>query len=262
MLDIVVFGATGFVGRLVARYLVANKPPGVTVGIAGRSRAKLEALGLDVPIIVADASDPAELASSARVVCTTVGPYWPNGLGLVDACIARGTDYCDLTGEIIFAHASVERHERAKESGARIVHSVGFDSIPSDLGTYLLFERLGELKDTTLVVKALKGGFSGGTLASMKGQIDELSGHKRTVLDPHSLGGTDTTKDFRSVTNDPEHGWIGPFVMATYNTRIVRRSSELLGYGPDFAYREVSAYGNPVVAAGLHRRASARSPRG
>ena len=100
-------------------------------------------------------------------------------------------------------------------------------------------------------MKALKGGMSGGTIASLKGQIDEMKGHKRTVFDPHSLGGTDTTKDLRTVTRDSEHGWIGPFVMATYNTRIVRRSSELLNYGPDFAYREVSAYSNPVIAAGF-----------
>jgi len=251
MLDIVVFGATGFVGRLVAEYLLANKPQDVTVGLAGRSREKLEKLGLDAPLIVADANEPEDLAQQARVVCSTVGPYWPNGLKLVDACIARGTHYCDLTGEILFTHASVERHQRAKEAGARIVHSVGFDSIPSDLGTFLLFQQLGRLGETTLVVKALRGGLSGGTLASMKGQIDELHGHKRTVFDPHSLGGTDTTKDLRTVTRDPDFGWIGPFVMASYNTRIVRRSSALLGYGPDFAYREVSAYGNPVTAVGF-----------
>jgi short subunit dehydrogenase-like uncharacterized protein len=251
MLDIVVFGATGFVGRLVAEYLVANTPANVTVGIAGRSREKLEALNLGVPIVVADANDPGELAQQARVVCTTVGPYWPDGLKLVDACIATGTHYCDLTGEILFAYASTQRHEQAQASGARIVHSVGFDSIPSDLGTYLLFRELGELRKTTLVVKALKGGLSGGTFASMKGQIDELKDHKRTVFDPHSLGGTDTTKDLRKVVRHPEFGWIGPFVMATYNTRIVRRSSELLGYGPNFAYKEVSAYSNPVIAVGF-----------
>src|SRR6187401_1581162 len=131
MLDIVVFGATGFVGRLVAEYLVANRPAGVTVGLAGRSKAKLEALNLDAPLIVADADDPGELARSAKVVCTTVGPYWPNGLKLVDACIEHGTHYCDLTGEILFAHASTQRHEAAEQAGARIVHSVGFDSIPS-----------------------------------------------------------------------------------------------------------------------------------
>ena len=254
MLDIVVFGATGFVGRLVAEYLVAHAPAGVRVGLAGRSRTKLEALGLDCPLVVADADDPGELARSARVVCTTVGPYWPNGLKLVDACVEAGTSYCDLTGEVLFAHASVQRHDRARQTGARIVHSVGFDSIPSDLGTYLLFDAAGQLQDTTLVVKALKGGFSGGTFASMKGQIDAMRtdrGRRKVIFDPHALGGDDTTPDLRAVTRDPELGWIGPFVMATYNTRIVRRSAELLRYGPDFRYREVSAYSNPVIAFGF-----------
>src|SRR4051794_4830520 len=180
MLDIVVFGATGFVGRLVAEYLLANKPDGVTVGLAGRSQGKLERLGLDAPLIVADAENPGELATAARVVCTTVGPYWPNGLKLVDACIENGTHYCDLTGEILFAHASVERHEQAAATGARIVHSVGFDSIPSDLGTFMLFQQEGQLADTTLVVKGFRGGLSGGTLASMKGQVDEMRADRST----------------------------------------------------------------------------------
>ena len=254
MLDIVVFGATGFVGRLVAEYLIKVAPPGIAIGIAGRSREKLEALGLGLPVIVADADDPAELARSARVVATTVGPYRRRGIKLVDACIAAGTDYCDLTGEVLFVKESLERHERARETGARIVHSCGFDSIPSDLGVYLLHEAAGELGETTLVVEALRGGFSGGTLASMKGQIDELRTDqqaRRTIADPNALSPGRTTRepDVRGIART-EHGWVGPFVMATYNTRLVRRSAQLLGYGPDFAYREVQRFGNPLVAAG------------
>jgi short subunit dehydrogenase-like uncharacterized protein len=251
MLDIVVFGATGFVGRLTAEYLAAHAPEGVSIGLAGRSRERLEALGLGLPLVVADADDPGELARSARVVCTTVGPYRKRGIKLVDACIEAGSAYCDLTGEVLFAHESVSRHEAARASGARIVHSVGFDSIPSDLGTFLLFQELGQLGDTTLIVKALRGGLSGGTLASLKGQVDEMRSDRATrkvIFDPHPLGGSDETPDVRSIGRG-EFGWTGPFVMATYNTRIVRRSSELLGYGPDFRYREVSAYSNPVVAA-------------
>ena len=119
------------------------------------------------------------MARGARVVATTVGPYRGSGLPLVDACIAAGTDYADLTGEVLFVRESIERHAAAAEAGARIVHSCGFDSIPSDLGVLLLHEAArdhgdGELEDTTLVVTALKGGLSGGTLASLKGQIDEL----------------------------------------------------------------------------------------
>jgi short subunit dehydrogenase-like uncharacterized protein len=253
VLDIVVFGATGFVGRLVAEYLAEHAPPEVTVGIAGRSQDKLAALGLDLPIVVADAEHPDELAKAARVVATTVGPYRRRGIKLVDACIAAGTDYCVLTGETLFVKESIERHERAQEAGARIVHSVGFDSVPSDLGVYLLHEAVGQLGETTLVVEAMRGGFSGGTLASMKGQIDEMRTDKqarRAIADPNALSPGRSTRepDVRTVAHS-EHGWVAPFVMATYNTRIVRRSAQLLGYGPDFAYKEVQRFGNPLIAA-------------
>jgi short subunit dehydrogenase-like uncharacterized protein len=255
-LDIVVFGATGFVGRLVAEYLVEHAPQGTTIGLAGRSRAKLDRLGLELPLVIADSTDEAsldEMASRARVIATTVGPYRRDGIKLVDACIAHGTDYADLTGEILFVKESIERHERAQAAGARIVHSTGFDSIPSDLGVLMLHEAAGELGDTTLVVKALKGGLSGGTLASMKGQIDEMKtdrAARRALADPYALGGSGRGgRDLRRVARDPQHGWVGPFVMATYNTRVVRRSAQLLDYGPDFRYREISAYPTPVHAA-------------
>jgi short subunit dehydrogenase-like uncharacterized protein len=258
---IVVFGATGFVGRLVARYLAEHAPVGVAIGLAGRSPERLvrtaAELGVDWPLVVADTSDEASLAamaSSARVVATTVGPYWPAGLNLVDACIAAGTHYLDLTGEILFVHESISRHDRAGAAGTRIVHSCGFDSIPSDLGVLMLHEAGGELSDTTLVVKALKGGFSGGTLASAKGQIDQVSRNgaaRKTMFDPNALApGREPVgeRDLWRVARDPRHGWIGPFVMASYNTRVVRRSAVLLDYGPRFRYREISAYGNPVTA--------------
>jgi short subunit dehydrogenase-like uncharacterized protein len=157
-MDIVVFGATGFVGRLVAQYLAEHAPAGVTIGLAGRSPEKLERtaadLGVAWPLVVADTSDEASLAamaSGARVVTTTVGPYWPDGLKLVDACIAAATHYLDLTGEILFVRESISRHDRARASGVRIVHSCGFDSVPSDLGVLMLQEAGGEMSDTTLV---------------------------------------------------------------------------------------------------------------
>src|SRR4051794_14241963 len=125
MLDIVVFGATGFAGRLVAEYLVAHAPPGVTVGLAGRSREKLERLGLDCPLVIADAGEPEAVAKSARVVATTVGPYRKYGIGLVDACIAHGTHYCDLSGEVLFVHETIKRHADAERAGVKIVHSTG-----------------------------------------------------------------------------------------------------------------------------------------
>jgi short subunit dehydrogenase-like uncharacterized protein len=260
-MDIVVFGATGFVGRLVARYLAEHAPAGVTIGLAGRSPEKLERtameLGVDWPLVVADISDAASLAamaSGARVVATTVGPYWPAGLKLVDVCIAAGTHYLDLAGEILFVHESILRHDRAGTSGARIVHSCGFDSVPSDLGVLMLHEAGGEMGETTLVVKALKGGFSGGTLASVKGQLDEVRRNgaaRKAMFDPNALApGREPVgeRDLWRVARDPRHGWIGPVVMASYNTRVVRRSAVLLDYGPRFRYREISAYGNPVTA--------------
>jgi short subunit dehydrogenase-like uncharacterized protein len=225
-MDIVVFGATGLVGRLVAEYLTEHAPAGVTVGLAGRSPEKLELtaeeLGVDWPLVVADISDEASLAAmarGARVVATTVGPYWPAGLKLVDACIAAGTHYLDLTGEILFVRESILRHDRAGAAGARIVHSCGFDSVPSDLGVLMLHEAGSELSDTTLVVKALKGGFSGGTLTSLTGQIDEVRRNgaaRQAMLDPNALApGREPVgeRDLWRIARDPRHGWIGPFVM-------------------------------------------------
>ena len=264
MNDIVVYGATGFVGRLVAGYLASHAPPQLAIALAGRSRDKLERVKADLgrpaqdwPLVVADSGDETALdamATDAKVIATTVGPYRRDGLKLVDACIANSADYVDLTGEILFAHASITRHDRARANNVRIVHSCGFDSIPSDLGVLLLHDALGELAETTLVVAAMKGGPSGGTLASMKGQIDEATADKalrRIVFDPYSLGGTGPpTRDVTKVRRHKQLGWTGPFVMATYNTRIVRRSHSLLDYGPDFSYRELQRYKDPVTALG------------
>src|SRR5919106_3151436 len=141
-LDIVVFGATGFVGKLTAEYLAEHAPDGVKIGLGGRSEEKLarvkSELGVDWPTIVADSSDAGSMRAMAqrcRVVATTVGPYRKYGMPLVEACADAGTDYIDLTGEPLFIRESIDRcHSRAQESGARIVHCVGFDSIPSDLG--------------------------------------------------------------------------------------------------------------------------------
>jgi short subunit dehydrogenase-like uncharacterized protein len=262
MHDIVVYGATGFVGRLVAEYLATHAPEQVTIALGGRTREKLERvredLGVAWPLVVADSADEAALqamCADAKVVATTVGPYRRDGLGLVDACIANGTDYVDLTGEVLFVHESVSRHEQAGASGVRIVHSCGFDSIPSDLGTLLLHRETGELGPTTLVVAALKGGASGGTLASMKGQIDEATADKRArriVFDPYSLGGDGPpVRDLQKVARHKQLGWIGPFVMAPYNTRIVRRSHSILDYGAHFSYREVQRHRDPLTALGF-----------
>src|SRR4051794_15260005 len=277
-LDVVVFGATGFAGRLVAEHLAAHAPADVRLGLAGRSRERLQRVRdeLGVPgwaLLVADSSDAASLSALARatrVVATTVGPYWPDGLALVQACAAAGTDYVDLTGEVLFARASIDRHhDGAHSSGARIVHSCGFDSIPSDLGMLALPAAAGaELEAATLVVTGLRGGFSGGTFASMKGQFSAVRGnreHRRTVADPYALSPDRAAepdlgpqRDLDHPVRDVELGtWIAPFVMSAFNTRVVRRSNALQGwaYGRRLRYREVMGFGSgidaPVKAAAV-----------
>ncbi|MCA9519304.1 MAG: saccharopine dehydrogenase NADP-binding domain-containing protein, partial [Myxococcales bacterium] len=172
-LDLVLFGATGFTGRLVADYL-ARAPHAGRWAIAGRNREKLDALGLGVPVIVADALDPAAMADVARratAVCTTVGPFSRYGTALVAACADAGTHYCDLTAEVHWMRAMIDAHHvAAQKSGARVVHACGFDSIPSDLGTWLAQEamkaRHGRYGDrVTAYYGAQRGGVSGGTLA-------------------------------------------------------------------------------------------------
>ncbi len=276
-LDIVVFGATGFVGTLVAKHLAEHAPAELRIGLAGRSTQKLEATRAELgtaasrwPLIVADAADEdalARLAAASKVIASTVGPYAKYGLPLVHACAAAGTDYLDLTGELLFVRESIDTaHRLAVDSGARIVHSCGFDSIPSDLGVLSLHERVqadgeGELTDTTLVVRALKGGLSGGTIDSLRTQIDAVSANRslaKQLADPYALSPDRATEprladeaDSVGVGRDSAlGGWTAPFVMAPYNTRIVRRSNALLdwAYGRRFRYREVIGCGDSVVS--------------
>jgi short subunit dehydrogenase-like uncharacterized protein len=271
-LDVVVFGATGFVGRLVAAYLADHAPGGVRIGLAGRSAERLAGIrsGLGAgasawPLLVADAADPASvavLARAARVVATTVGPYRRHGLALVEACATAGTDYADLSGEVLFIRDSIDRyHDVAAGTGARIVHSCGFDSIPSDLGVLSLHQAAcadgtGDLEDTTLVVTDLKGGISGGTLASAMAQQDEAASsveRLRVVQDPYALSPDRAAEpdlggehDLDWARYERELGiWVGPFLMAGINTRVVRRSNALQGwaYGRRFRYREVTGFG-------------------
>lgn len=282
-LDVVVYGATGFVGRLTALYLAGHAPHGLRIGLAGRSESKLAALrkeaatilpaAISWPLITADAADPGSLetlATRARAIATTVGPYAKYGLPLVAACARAGTHYADLTGEVLFMRDSIDGyHDVAVESGSRIVHSCGFDSIPSDLGTLLLSEAAtadgaGALSDVTLVVRALRGGISGGTLASMKAQLDEMrvDRERRGIAsDPYSLSPDRAAEpdlgkqpDVIGVSFDHDAGsWIGPFVMAGTNTRVVRRSNALqeFAYGRRLRYREVQGFGPRPVGAVL-----------
>lgn len=281
--EVIVYGATGFVGVLVAEYLAGHAPAGTRIALSGRSAEKLEAvkgrLGVDWPILVADAADAdalATMAGRARVVITTVGPYAKFGRPLAHACAAAGTDYVDLTGEVLFARDSIdENHELARSTGARIVHSCGFDSIPSDIGVHVLHELVesdgaGELLDTTLVVTSLRGGASGGTIDSMRNQVDVLKKEpalRKVAGSPYSLSPDHTTEPklgrqsdmdtFLASDVDPGlRGTLAPFVMASYNTRVVRRSNALRGwaYGRNFKYREAMSVGaspfSPVIALG------------
>src|SRR5215207_2977153 len=200
-LDVVLFGATGFVGKLTAEYLARAAPDEARIGLAGRSREKLErvrgglgARAADWPLIVADSqygAALAELAARTTAIATTVGPYRRYGMALVEACAAAGTHYADLTGETLFMRETIERFDApARASGARIVHNCGFDSIPSDIGVLVLHEAAGKLTDTTLVVRRVRGGVSGGTLASLKGTVDEIKKDRRLmrlVADPYAL---------------------------------------------------------------------------
>jgi short subunit dehydrogenase-like uncharacterized protein len=282
--DVVVYGATGFVGKLTALYLAGAAPEGTRIALAGRSQVKLEQVRSELPgaasewpLIVADSSDAealAAMAASATAIATTVGPYYRYGLPLVEACADAGTHYADLTGETLFMRRSIDlAHERAKASGARIVHTCGFDSIPSDIGVMLLHQHAaetgaGDLGKTTLVVRAVRGGVSGGTVDSLRGQLDAAKADKslrKVMVDPYALspdrkadpdGGDE--RDPMGPIHDPElGGWLAPFVMGTVNSRVVRRSNALQGhaYGIGLRYRELMLTGGlplgPVKAAGI-----------
>ncbi|HEV7210510.1 MAG TPA: saccharopine dehydrogenase NADP-binding domain-containing protein [Blastococcus sp.] len=274
--DLVVYGATGFVGRLLAAYLAEHAPAGLRVALAGRSRARVEEARAGLPpagrnwrVLEADSGDPAslaELAASTRVLVTTVGPYARYGLPVVEACARAGTHYADLTGEALFVREAIDRFDAtARGSRARIVHSCGFDSVPSDLAVLLLAERAaadgaGGLRDV-LLVASLRGGFSGGTIDSMRAQVEAVQREpalRRLLTDPHALSPQrDAEPDTRQPADagrparTPDGRWTAPFVMASFNTRIVRRSNALQdwSYGRGLRYGEVMGCGRGPMGA-------------
>jgi short subunit dehydrogenase-like uncharacterized protein len=278
--DIVLYGATGFVGKLTAEYL-ARAGGDARIALAGRSTDRLLAvrktLGQSAqswPVVAADAGLPStlhEMAARTRVVVTTVGPYMRYGLPLVAACAAAGTDYADLTGEPPFVRESIDLyHKQAADTGARIVHACGFDSIPSDLSVYALYraameDSAGELGDTDFVVRSLSGGLSGGTVASMLEILRAVSADpdlRRQFADPYTLS-TDRGAEpelgpqpdlpwrrGRQIAPELTGLWTAGFAMAPTNTRIVRRSNALLdwAYGRQFRYSENMSLGSSPVA--------------
>ena len=278
--DIVIYGATGFVGKLTAEYL-AKAGGQARIALAGRSPERLAAVratlgerAKDWPIVAADASSPAALeamAARTRVVITTVGPYIKYGLPLVAACAAAGTDYADLTGEATFVRRSIDEfHKQAIDTGARIVHGCGFDSVPSDMTVYELFRRArkdgeGDLLDTNFVLRGFSGGASGGTIASMLELMRSASSDpdtRKLLQDPYTLAqdrgaepelGAQPDLPWRrgsEIAPELAGVWAAAFVMAVYNTRIVRRSNALLdyAYGRRFRYAEYMGVGPSIMA--------------
>lgn len=261
--DLIVYGATGVTGRLVAEQLADRAPADLRWAMAGRNPAKLRQVAgrigaEDIPLVTADSSDPASvraMAEATKVVCTTVGPYAVHGTPVVEACVTAGTDYCDLTGETPWIRRMIDSYQdRAERTGARIVHCCGFDSIPSDVGTYFaqaeMMRRHGvHARRVKGRLKAARGGASGGTMTSLLNIMDEAARDRsvrRIMADPYALNppgernGPDQPDAVLPAYDPAFDQWVGPFVMAAINTRIVRRTHALMGYpwGRDFRYEE------------------------
>ncbi|TNE50795.1 MAG: saccharopine dehydrogenase [Deltaproteobacteria bacterium] len=269
--DVVLWGATGFTGTLVAEYLTQHYGTDgskLRWALAGRNQSKLETLrdnltqidsgASDLPILTGDSQDSASLeaiASRAKVVCTTVGPYAKYGKPLVAACVKEGTHYCDLTGEPPFIRDMIDaHHEDAKAKKLRIVHCCGYDSIPSDLGCLMVQEEMKAkhgvyCEEVKYYAGPTKGGFSGGTVASMIHMFQEAKDKKvrRVLGNPYALNPKGGPKgpdgsDQMGMKWDPDiKRYTAPFVMASINTRVVRRAHALRGYpyGENFRYSEV-----------------------
>ena len=284
--DVILWGASGYTGRLVAEYLLQHYGVGQKLrwALAGRNQRKLEnvrrALAAvssaadPLPILLADSNDPASLevmVARTAVVCTTVGPYALYGSNLVAACVATKTHYCDLTGEVQWMRQMIDaHHDVARENGTRIVHTCGFDSIPSDLGVHWLQREMQRrhglpCRSGKCRVESFRGGFSGGTIASMLNMAEQAAQDStvRNILkDPYGLNpslgprGLDGPEK-RLPEYDPDlQAWVTPFVMGTINTKVVRRSNALLdfAYGLDFRYDEgtlipCGQFGFPIAAA-------------
>jgi len=270
--DLIVWGATGFTGQLVARYLQRTYGDTLRWAIAGRNLPKLERLrerlaAPTLPLLTGDSHDQASLeaiAAQTRVICATVGPYALHGSDMVAACVARATHYCDITGEVQWMRRMIDQHHAAAQAqGIRIVHACGFDSIPSDLGVMYLQKEVqakhGEYcSHIGFRLKRASGGFSGGTLASLNHVLAESLKDKavaRILADPYALNpegerqGPDGPDQEQARYDPVARAYTAPFVMASINTRVVRRSHALRGYpyGQDFRYDEATLTGTGVM---------------
>jgi short subunit dehydrogenase-like uncharacterized protein len=271
--DVVLWGATGFTGKLVAEYLYANYGSNSDLkwAMAARNRDKLEKIRDEVadksiPIIIADSKNEQsliELAKRTKVVCTTVGPYEKYGSLLVKVCVDYETNYCDLTGEVPWMVKMINLyHDKASSKKLKIVHTCGFDSIPSDMGVYFMQQqakaKTGQFaKQIDMRVKAFAGGISGGTYASLTGMLEDAEEDKSIygiLNNPYSLNpegeqyGPDQ-RDLQTVVFDTvSESWNYPFIMAGINTKVVRRSNALLDYeyGKEFKYSESAMTGKGI----------------
>ncbi|WP_329325511.1 saccharopine dehydrogenase family protein [[Kitasatospora] papulosa] len=267
--DVILFGATGFVGELTAAYLAAHAPDGCRWALAGRSLGKLERLRdrlaathprcADLPLVRADADDPAslrELAESAHVVASTVGPYVWYGEALVAACAEAGTDYTDLTGEAEFVDRMYLQHDgRARETGARLVHACGFDSVPHDLGAYFTVRQLPEGVPLTVDGYVRTDAvFSGGTFASAltamgRGPQMLRAAQERRLHEPRLVGRRARAPQGAPHFSPETDTWALP--LPTLDPRVVERSARgLERYGPDFRYRHFASVKHLPMAIG------------
>ena len=269
--DVVLWGATGFTGRLAAEQLLrrVGADGDLRWAIGGRSREKLERLrteigdatgigAADLPLVVGDSREPGgldDLTKRTRVVCSTVGPYALYGTPLVEACVANGTHYCDLTGEVHWMQQMIETSQRdAVASGARLVFTCGFDCIPADVGTWFMHREMRDrhgvpCASVAFRVAGASGGASGGTIASVFAMMEAAAENpdvKRAMEEPYSLNplgqrfGPDKAERTMPWFDDGFDQWVAPFTMATIDTKVVRRTNALLGhpYGEDFRYDE------------------------
>ena len=268
--DIIIWGASGFTGRLVAGYIFSKYGTNGDLkwAMAGRNLAKLELVrskvaDKTVPIVVADSNDDEslkEMVKRAKVICTTVGPYAKYGSKLVSVCIENQTHYCDLAGEVQWIRRMIDKHhESAVANQTKIVNCCGFDSIPSDMGVYFIQkiskDKKGQIaKQIQMRVAGASGGISGGTYESLSHVNEEAHKDKnifKVLINPYGLNPVGEQEgldkyDLRTIVYDKaSKSWIGPFVMAAINTKIVRRSNALSGYayGKDFRYDEATLSG-------------------
>ncbi len=280
--DLLVYGATGYTGALVAGYLARNAPDGMRVALGGRDlpalercRAQLPIHARDWPLVVADSDDPVgltRLAESSRVVLTTVGPYARLGMPLVGACVEAGTDYVDLSGELPFLRSCIDKYQQAAaKRGIRLVQTCGAIAAPIDLAVWDLARRAaddgdGDLTDVIALVTGMRAGRSGGTLASTLEGLAAVRRDpelRRLVEDPYTLSPDRDAEpdlgqqpDRRGFDFDPDLGtWLGPFLYEQIDARVIRRTNALLGhaYGRRFRYREALDLGTGPAA--LRRRA-------